>query len=546
MNKKQFIVVGAGMAGLTAAVYLAKAGYDVTIFEKSTRTGGLVNSFEKNGFTYDGGIRSIEDSGIVFPFIKDLGLDIEFVKSQVSLGIETDVIRLKDLSSLEEYEVYLRRNFPYAHPEIDRVMKVIKKVISYMDILYGIENPIFHDIARDPEYATKVILPWMLKYVRVMRKILKMHDPVEEYILKYSQNQQLNDNICQHFFRETPAFFALSYFSLYLDYYYPKGGTGIIPAKIEEHARSLGVNFKLNTGITTLDPDKKIVIDEKGNEYSYEQIIWAANLKSMYDGISANKIQNKKTRKKVLKIKENMENLRGGESVFTLYIAVDQSPQYYKNICSEHFFFTPEKTGLSTVDRTAIDSILASNSQENNEHFKEEIKNYLKIFYERNTFEISAPAMRDPNLAPKGKTAFIISCLFDYKLTKYIKDMGWYDEFKQYSEEIITNKLDSTIFPGLKKKIIDQFSSTPLTMERYTSNLHGALTGWAFNEQDIPVPHQVNQMFSAVENDIPGIYQAGQWSYSPAGLPISIFTGKRAADQIIKDENKKNKRKKIK
>ena len=39
------LVVGAGMAGLTAAAYLSKAGLKVLICEKENQTGGLVNSF---------------------------------------------------------------------------------------------------------------------------------------------------------------------------------------------------------------------------------------------------------------------------------------------------------------------------------------------------------------------------------------------------------------------------------------------------------------------------------------------------------------------
>ena len=30
-------------------------------------------------------------------------------------------------------------------------------------------------------------------------------------------------------------------------------------------------------------------------------------------------------------------------------------------------------------------------------------------------------------------------------------------------------------------------------------------------------------------------YQAGQWTYSPSGLPIAILTGKLAADQVTKE-----------
>jgi len=57
------------MTGLTAAAYLSKAGYKILICEKEKKVGGLVNSFDFKGFTFDGGIRAIENSGIVFPML---------------------------------------------------------------------------------------------------------------------------------------------------------------------------------------------------------------------------------------------------------------------------------------------------------------------------------------------------------------------------------------------------------------------------------------------------------------------------------------------
>ena len=62
------------MAGLTAAAYPAKAGLKVLLCEKEKHTGGLVNSFEYKGFVFDGGIRAIEDSGIVNSMLRQLGL----------------------------------------------------------------------------------------------------------------------------------------------------------------------------------------------------------------------------------------------------------------------------------------------------------------------------------------------------------------------------------------------------------------------------------------------------------------------------------------
>ena len=41
----QVVIVGGGMAGLTAAAYLSQAGIPVLLFEKEDKVGGLVNSF---------------------------------------------------------------------------------------------------------------------------------------------------------------------------------------------------------------------------------------------------------------------------------------------------------------------------------------------------------------------------------------------------------------------------------------------------------------------------------------------------------------------
>ena len=53
------IVVGAGLAGLTAARYLQYAGFDVTLLEASDAIGGRVRSDEINGWRCDRGFQVI-------------------------------------------------------------------------------------------------------------------------------------------------------------------------------------------------------------------------------------------------------------------------------------------------------------------------------------------------------------------------------------------------------------------------------------------------------------------------------------------------------
>jgi phytoene dehydrogenase-like protein len=94
-NKYDAIVVGGGIAGLTAAAYIARAGKSVVLFERQHKVGGLVQTFDRNGIYFDGGLRSIENSGIVFPMLKQLGIELEFTRSNISIGIADSVLKLK-------------------------------------------------------------------------------------------------------------------------------------------------------------------------------------------------------------------------------------------------------------------------------------------------------------------------------------------------------------------------------------------------------------------------------------------------------------------
>jgi phytoene desaturase len=55
IHSNKALVIGAGFAGLSAASFLAKKGWDVTIVEKNEMPGGRARKFEAEGFTFDMG-----------------------------------------------------------------------------------------------------------------------------------------------------------------------------------------------------------------------------------------------------------------------------------------------------------------------------------------------------------------------------------------------------------------------------------------------------------------------------------------------------------
>lgn len=521
--KYDAVVVGSGIAGLTAAAFIAKAGKSVLVCEKENACGGLVNTFVRDGFVYDGGIRALENSGVLFPMLKALGIQLEVVKNHISIGVENQVIRLSPDNSVIEYQSLLNALYPESKAEIDQIMDAIRKIMRYMEVQYGIDNPIFLDFREDREYMVKVILPWVIKYAITAPKIAKLNEPVVDFLKRFSNHSGLLDIISQHFFRDTPAFFALSYLTLYEDYHYPIGGTGTLVKEIVHYIESQQGEIRTNTPIVSIDPIEQIVFDVHGNEYEYKRLIWAADQKLFYRILKLENLKDLEISQSIRARQVEIEDKVGNDSVLTVYLALDLSKEYFCSIASEHFFYTPSKIGQTQAGEIPYHMS------------REAIEQWLKKFFALTTYEISCPVLRDADLAPEGKTGLIVSVLFDYRLTKTIESMGWYDDFKALCESSIVDTLDATIYPGIKEAVLHKFSATPLTMEKYTNNTDGAITGWALYNRPIPAESRIPKIMNSVRTPVPNVFQAGQWTYSPSGLPVSIMTGKIAADKIIKE-----------
>jgi len=527
------VVVGGGMAGLTAAAYLSRAGARVLLCEKEKQVGGLVNSFERGGFVFDAGIRAIENSGIVHPMLRQLGIDIEFLPSTVSIGIGAEVVRVSTEDSLAEYQALLGRQFPGNREDVARIIGEVRRVMGYMDVLYGIDNPLFLDLKSDPKYLLKTILPWMLKYALTMPKIARLALPVDEYLARFSDNQALLDIIEQHFFQKTPTFFALSYFSLYLDYLYPRGGTGTLPRKMGEYIIAAGGQIRCEVQIAGVDPGKRKLIDARGGEYSWRKLVWAADQKTLYRVLDLGSLPDGKARRNAEARKASLSGKKGGDSVFTLYLALNIDKSYFSQIASAHFFYTPSRTGLSAADIRELANDGPAEGRYTRD--KARIIAWTRRYFELTTYEISCPALRDASLAPEGQTGLIVSTLMEHSIHAHVRELGWHEEYQALCRDCILEVLGSTIFPGLKDSLIDLFSSTPLSLERITGNSDGAITGWAFTNDPLPAVNRLPAVARSIRTPFPDVYQAGQWTFSPSGLPISILTGKLAADRALKD-----------
>jgi phytoene dehydrogenase-like protein len=103
-----------------------------------------------------------------------------------------------------------------------------------------------------------------------------------------------------------------------------------------------------------------------------------------------------------------------------------------------------------------------------------------------------------------------------------------YLQFKETVGSCLIAKAEQ-FYPGLNQSAFVRRVATPLTIERYTFNYRGALTGWA------QTPLQSGAHRPGVETPVPRFYQTGQWCFPGAGIAPAMISGKMAAEKMRRD-----------
>lgn len=106
-------IIGGGLAGLSAATYLARVGMDVTLFEKSNRLGGRAATQEHEGYAFNlgahafyygsAGTRVLRELGVTYRYKNPRGVQLytqdRFFPAPVSTGT---ILRTDFLSAAEK------------------------------------------------------------------------------------------------------------------------------------------------------------------------------------------------------------------------------------------------------------------------------------------------------------------------------------------------------------------------------------------------------------------------------------------------------------
>ena len=249
---RKIAVIGSGFAGLSAACFLADAGYEVTVFEKNATPGGRARVFESNGFRFDMGPSWYWMPDVFEHFFNSFGRSASDYYELQRLDPSYRIVYGKD--------DYL--DIPAGIPALTDVFESLeagsgKKLEQFLkEGKYKYEIGI-HDLVYKPGLS-------LLEFAdaKLMRGALRLHvfNSISSYVRKFFSNQKLIQLLEFPVLflgatpQNTPALYSLmNYADMALGTWYPIGGMHKVIEGMVSLAISLGVKFEYNAAVERIE-----------------------------------------------------------------------------------------------------------------------------------------------------------------------------------------------------------------------------------------------------------------------------------------------------
>ncbi|RED42845.1 phytoene desaturase [Winogradskyella eximia] len=242
---KSISIIGSGFSALSASCYLAKAGFDVSIYEKNDTVGGRARQLIKDGFTFDIGPSWYWMPDIFEKFFNDFG------KST------SDYYQLDKLSPA--YKIFFSDDVITIGDHMDQICKEFER------IELGSSIPLRKFITRAQDHyniaINKVVLkpglsPFELVTKETIMRLDRFYKTISSEVRKNFKNPKLISTLEFPVLflgakpNQTPSFYSFMNFADFgLGTWHPKGGMYEIVKAMKSLAESLGVSIHVNSNV---------------------------------------------------------------------------------------------------------------------------------------------------------------------------------------------------------------------------------------------------------------------------------------------------------
>lgn len=280
-TSKRICIIGAGIAGLTAAALLAKKGHSVSIFEKQKVLGGRALSLSGDSLTVESyqNILSSYHSFLAFS--------------------DPDVETLFQHNRLDGYTIDLGYH-AIGGGVLSNLNEVLGEFDDHIDFLESYVG-LIHSDGYDFPFLSKIdkikIFPYILRLLFASEKTLQKLDPVSitETIQKYGKGNM--KRILEVFSRSITTVNNLDristgeMFRAQRNLYrgskpvgYPKGGMGVIHQKLSDIIYKYNGSIKINNSVEKIliDHDTAKGITSNDESLSFDIVIYSGLLQSLF------------------------------------------------------------------------------------------------------------------------------------------------------------------------------------------------------------------------------------------------------------------------
>ena len=478
------VIVGAGLAGLSAALRLAGAGRKVTVLERESVPGGRNGLLKKDGYSFDTGPSVLTMPSLINDAFNCVGEDM---KDWLELTPLTPLYRAfyADGSQLDVHADTNEMEAEIAKHISSTEAAGYRRYVEFVTKLYKYEMNDFID--RNIDSPLNLLTPNLARLIalggfrRLSPKVNQfMKDPRLQKVYSF---QAMYAGVSP---QQALAIYAvIAYMDSVNGVFFPKGGMHAVPRALAAAAQKHGVVFKYNTTVTNVEVSNgraKAVITESGERYECDAVILNPDLPVAY-------------RELLGKTPVTIKRLKYSPSCVTLLIG---SSKKYDFAAHHNIHFGHSWDGV----------------------FDELIKK--KQLMSDPSILVTVPTHDDPDLAPTGKHSYYIL----FPTPNLDSDIDWKKQAGPYRDQMIKT-IEERGYSGFGDSIETEVMTTPLDWKNQGMEMGAPFaSAHTFFQTG---PFRPRNMAQGIEN----VVFAGSGTQPGVGVPMVLISGRLAAERIV-------------
>jgi phytoene dehydrogenase-like protein len=498
MSSGSVIVIGGGVAGLSAGIYAAANGYETTVFEMHTQPGGLCTSWDRQGYTFDGcihwfvggkagsGFRSLwEEVGAT----DGIGL---IPHDRLSTILDPEGHALTLWADLDRFGSEGRSAWP-------------NEARGFKAIVHGAR------VMATAGSSVPATPPDMMGLVDGLKMLVKSGASFRKMRTYFATSMEdlsaeFTDPFLRRAIREAitePRMSAMAFLGTLGwfeagDANWVEGGSLGFARKLEGRLLALGGHVSYGSRVERIlvEGDRAVGVRlADGSEHRADHVIGAADgHATIFEMLSGAYVD--------ARVRELYEKLEPFPPIIQVSLGVDMD---LSDRPWSHVLLLDEGTQVGGKDVSAVWT----------HHYS----------YDR-------------SMAPAGKSAITTILAADLEPWQDLRDtdrVAYKAKKAAVADEVIA--IVERAYPGIREHIEVVDVATPATYVRYTGNWRGSFEGWLLSPENSRIAGM-----GGLPRKLPGLsnfVMAGQWVWPGGGLPSGVLTGRWAVQTVCAADRKK-------